>query len=329
MSESSAGTRQRVFITGARGFIGSVLARRYRTLGAEVFGVDMAGDADAAVVAGDITEPGPWQLRAAGCDVFIHTAAIVSNAADLDRSWRINVLGTRRALDAAVRGGARRFVHFSTVRAFSDLGFPDGVDERHPVRTDGNPYVDTKIASEQVVLQAHAAGEIACTVLRPGDVYGPGSRPFTVMPVELIKAGQFALPAMGRGIISPAFVENVVDGVVLAAANDAGAGAVLTITDGVGVSCKDFFGHYCRMLGRDGPTLLPTRDAVALARGSAAAARIANRETEINEISILYLSRTGTYSIARARELIGYEPQVDLVEGMRRTEEWLRREGLL
>ena len=329
MSEPSAATRQRVFITGARGFIGSALAQRYRTLGAEVLGVDMLGENDEAVVTGDITEPGPWQLHAAGCDVFIHTAAIVSNAADLDRSWRINVLGTRRALDAAVRAGARRFVHFSTVRAFSDLGFPDGVDERHPVRTDGNPYVDTKIASEQVVLQAHAAGEIPCTVIRPGDVYGPGSRPFTVQPVQLIKAGQFALPAMGRGIISPAFVENVVDAVMLAAGNEAAAGAVLTITDGVGVTCAEFFGYYCRMLGSDGPTLLPTRDAVALARGAAAAARIANSESEINETAILYLSRTGTYSIDRARELLGYEPRVELAEGMRRTEAWLRQEGLL
>jgi nucleoside-diphosphate-sugar epimerase len=329
VSDSSASTRQRVFITGARGFIGRALAQRYRTLGAEVFGVDMVADADPAVVAGDISAPGPWQLRAAGCDLFIHTAAIVSNAADLDRSWRINVLGTRRALDAAVRGGAQRFVHFSTVRAFSDLGFPDGVDERHPVRTDGNPYVDTKIASEQVVLQAHAAGEIPCTVIRPGDVYGPGSRPWTVLPVQLIKSGRFALPAMGRGILSPVFVENVVDGVLLAAANAAAAGAVLTISDGVGVSCAEFFGHYCRMLGRRGPVLLPTRVAVALARANATAARLAQRDTEVNEISILYLSRTGTYSIARARELLGYEPQVDLVEGMRRTEEWLRREGLL
>jgi nucleoside-diphosphate-sugar epimerase len=329
VSEPSASTRQRVFITGALGFIGRALAERYRTLGAEVFGVDMVADADAAVVAGDISAPGPWQLRAAGCDLFIHTAAIVSNAADLDRSWRINVLGTRRALDAAVRGGARRFVHFSTVRAFSDLDFPDGVDERHPVRTDGNPYVDTKIASEQVVLQAHAAGEIPCTVIRPGDVYGPGSRPWTVLPVQLIKSGRFALPAMGRGVLSPVFVENVVDGVLLAAANEAAAGAVLTISDGVGVSCAEFFGHYCRMLGRRGPVLLPTRVAVALARANAKAARLAQRETEVNEISILYLSRTGTYSIARARELLGYEPQVDLDEGMRRTEEWLRREGLL
>ena len=92
--------------------------------------------------------------------------------------WDVNVMGTRHALDAAVRAEAQRFVQLSSVLAFS-WDFPDGVDERHPVRPNGAPYVDTKVASEQVVLQAHAAGEIACTVIRPGDVWGPRSRPWT------------------------------------------------------------------------------------------------------------------------------------------------------
>jgi nucleoside-diphosphate-sugar epimerase len=42
-----------------------------------------------------------------------------------------------------------------------------------------------------------------------------------------------------------------------------------------------------------------------------------------------YLARTGTYSIAKARRVLGYEPAIDLDEGMRRTEVWLRGEGLL
>jgi nucleoside-diphosphate-sugar epimerase len=319
----------RVFITGANGFIGRALAERYRGAGVEVAGVDLSADAARGVVAGDVTAPGEWQRRAAGSDVVFHTAALVSNAFDLQASWKVNVLGTRMALDAAAAGGAGRFVHISSVRAFSDLGFPDGVDELHPARPDGNPYVDTKIASEQVVLQAHAAGEIDCTVVRPGDVYGPGSRPWTLLPLEIVKSGQFVLPAMGKGIFSPVYVDDLIDGLVLAGEHRDAAGQVFTLSGGVGVTCREFFGHYFRMLGRRGPICLPTRVAVPLAAAAGRAARLRGRQTEINATSMRYFTRSGTYSIAKARRTLGYAPRVGLDEGMRRTEIWLRERALI
>ena len=249
----------RVFVTGADGFIGRAIAERFRAAGAEVAGVDFAAGAERGVVAGDIAEAGAWQAAAAGADVVVHTAAIVSNAYDLDESWRVNVLGTRNVLDAAVSAGARRFVHLSSVRAFSDLGFPDGVDERHPVRPDGNPYVDTKIASEQVVLQAHAAGETEGVVVRPGDVYGPGSRPWTVLPLEIIESGRFILPAMGRGIFSPVYVDDLVDrpGARRRASRGRRPG-LHARSRRAACPAKEFFGHYYRMLGKRGPLCLPT-----------------------------------------------------------------------
>lgn len=319
----------RAFVTGAGGFIGRAVAERLRAAGAEVAGVDFAADPERGVVAGDVAEPGPWQAAAAGADVVVHTAAIVSNAYDVDESWRVNVLGTRRVLDAAAAAGARRFVHISSVRAFSDLGFPDGVDERHPVRPDGNPYVDTKIASEQVALQAHAAGEIECVVVRPGDVYGPGSRPWTILPLEIIRSNRFLLPAMGRGVFSPVYVDDLVDGLVLAAEHPAAAGQVITLGPPHGVPAREFFGHYHRMLGKRGPLCLPTPLAVAAARAAGAAERLRGRRTEVNAASMRYLARPGGYSIGKARRLLGYEPQVDLDEGMRRTEAWLREQRLL
>jgi nucleoside-diphosphate-sugar epimerase len=220
-------------------------------------------------------------------------------------------------------------VHISSVRAFSDLGFPDGVDEHHPVRTDGNPYVDTKVASEQVVLQAHAAGEVPVTVLRPGDVYGPGSRPWTILPVEAISAGRFVLPALGRGIFSPVYVDNLIDGILLAASSARAAGQVYTLSDGVPVSCREFFGHYHRMLGRRGPVCLPTPVALALAAGAATAGRLTGTVTEANAATVRYFTRTGTYSIAKAQRELGFVPAVDLTEGMARTEAWLGQSGYL
>jgi nucleoside-diphosphate-sugar epimerase len=319
----------KVFVTGAGGFIGRAVAERLGSQGAEVVGVDFAADPERGVVAGDVSEAGSWQAAVAGADVVVHTAAIVSNAYDVDESWRVNVLGTRNVLDAAATAGVRRFVHISSVRAFSDLGFPDGVDEHHPVRPDGNPYVDTKIASEQVVLQAHAAGEVECAIVRPGDVYGPGSRPWTILPLEIIESNRFLLPAMGRGVFSPVYVDDLVSGLVLAAERPEAAGQVLTVSGSHGVPAKEFFGHYFRMLGKRGPLCLPTPLAVAAARVAGASERLRGNRTEINAASMLYLARPGSYSIEKARRLLGYEPAVGLDEGMRRTEAWLREQGLL
>lgn len=319
----------KVFITGAGGFIGRALADRYRASGAEVRGVDLAADAARGIVAGDVATPGAWQEQLAGSDLVFHTAAIVSNAYDLATSWRSNVLGTRTVLDAAAKAGVGRFVHLSSVRAFSDLDFPDGVDEHHPVRTDGNPYVDTKIASEQVVLQAHAGGEVPCTVVRPGDVYGPSSRPWTVLPLEIIKANRFALPAMGLGVFSPVYVDDLVAGLTLAAERPEAVGQVFTLTGGVGVTCAEFFSHYYRMLGKHGPVCLPTPVALAGASVAGTVARLRGQRSEINSASMRYLARRGTYSIEKARRLLGYEPAVTLDEGMRRTEAWLREQRLL
>jgi nucleoside-diphosphate-sugar epimerase len=319
---------RRAFVTGARGFIGAAVARALREAGAEVRGVDLIADRPAGIVAGDVASPGEWQHAAAGCDLVVHTAAVVSNAIGADGSWRANVLGTRHALDAAVAGGARRFVSLSSIRAFSDLGFPDGVDERHPVRTDGAPYVDTKIAGEHVVLAAHAAGETACTIVRPGDVYGPGSRPWIVMPLELIRARRFALPAMGRGRFSPVYVDDLVAGILAAAGAEAASGQILTLAGGITVSTREFFSHHCRWLGRRGPLVLPTPVALAGANATAAVNRLRGAESEVNAVSMRYFLRRGGYSIEKARELLGYAPAVGLQEGMLRTEAWVRANGL-
>lgn len=316
-------------ITGAAGFIGRSLAERLRARGDSVRGMDLHADPAHDVVAGDVTDPESWSDVITPGATVVHTAALVSNLPTLEEAWRVNTLGTWRVLDAAVSRGAARVVYLSSVRAFSDLGFPDGVTEDHPLRPDGNPYVDTRIAAEQAAMQAHAAGEIDVTVVRPGDVYGPGSRPWTLLPVRMIKANRFLLPAMGRGIFSPVFVDDLVSGLVLAADREEAAGQVFTLSGGVGVECREFFGHYYRMLGRRGPVVMPTAAALALASAAAGVNRVRGADDETNTTAVRYFCRTGTYSIDKARSMLGYDPAVDLGEGMRRTEVWLRDVGEL
>lgn len=319
----------RVCITGASGFIGRTLAGRWRERGAEVVGIDRVEDSAHGVVAGDVSQPGQWQRAAEGCDVVVHTAALVGMPSDESGFWEVNVRGTRLALEAARDAGSSRFVHLSSVVTFG-VDFPDGVDERWPVRPTGVAYVDTKIAAEQVVLQAHAAGEASVTVVRPGDVYGPGSRPWTVLPVELMKARRFVLPARGRGIHSPVYVDDLVEGIITAAGTDSAAGQVVTLSGGVGVQTREFFAHYARMLGQRSVPAVPTAVALAGAAAQSGVARLRGRLNEVTPNGVRYLAlRRGTYGIGKARELLGWSPAVSLDEGMSRTEEWLRKEQLI
>src|SRR3954469_17976551 len=258
MTDPQLNTRvpSKVFISGALGFIGSVLADRYRSQGAEGRGVDACAEPGLGVVAGDIAETGDWQERARGCDLVVNTAAIVGFGGTLDDVWRVNVLGTRRMIDAAAQGGAERFVQFSSATKFG-FDYPDGLEETWPVRLTGNPYPDSKIASEQVTLQAHVAGDVVATIVRPGDVYGPRSRGWTLLPAKMIKSGQMVLPAGGHGQIGPVYVDNLVDGVTLAAVSPDAVGEIFTIADGYAIDIGDFFGRYARMLGKGDIRTLP------------------------------------------------------------------------
>lgn len=318
---------QRAFITGALGFIGGALAARLREQGIEVRGVDARAEPSLGIVAGDISQPGEWQRNAQGCELFIHTAAIVSLRSGLEDFHRVNVLGTANALAAAAGGDAQRFVQLSSVTVFGN-DFPDQVEEEHPVRLLGVPYVDTKIAGEQVVLQAHASGRLAATVVRPGDVYGPGSRPWIVLPLEELRRGRVILPARGRGIHSPIYIDDLVAGILAAAGAQEAAGQVITLSAGQGVSTAEYFGRLGAMVGRAQVRTAPTGLLLALTGIQARLDRLRGVPGEINPNAIRYLTRTGTYSIAKARRMLGFEPRVGLEEGMRRSEAWLRAQRI-
>ncbi|MEW5941476.1 MAG: NAD-dependent epimerase/dehydratase family protein [Chloroflexota bacterium] len=319
---------RKIFITGALGFVGGALAARYRQLGAETSGLDVRADSNMNVVAGDVTRPEEWQEQINGCDLVIHTAAIVTNNVTREEAWRVNVLGTRRVLDAAIRAGAKRFVHISSLAAMR-FNTEDQADESAPVMPTGNPYVDTKIASEQVLLAAHAAGEIPCTIIRPADIYGPGSRPWTIIPVQMIKKGLFLLPAHGQGIFRAVYIDDLVNGVALAAEKEEGIGQIFILGGEKRLTCETFFGHYYRMLGKGSPRTMSTSIAVVIAEIGRAIFKALGKPTELGRGAMEMLSKKNAVSNEKAHRLLGWHEQVDLEEGMRRTEAWLRAEGML
>lgn len=316
------------FITGASGFIGRALAEKLRSLGVPVRGMDLVADPAHDVVAGDLTRPESWRERAAGCELFINTAAIVSMNAEWEQYRAVSVHGMRNALQVAEAAGAKRFVHYSSVCALG-WDFPDGVDETWPVVIGPDyAYGVSKGASEHLVLATHAAGRMACTVVRPGDVYGPGSRAWLLEPLKLVRAGAMLLPDHGRGRFSPVYIDDLLDGTLRAACLPQGAGQIFILGGGYSVSCAEFFSWHLRWAGRHGAPR-----GISLANGLrlTAALRWVNkrlgRRDEACPDAMYHLARRGGYSITKARELLGYAPQVDFTEGMRRSEAWLRETG--
>lgn len=317
-----------VFITGANGFIGRALMQRYRALGSEVRGMDLKADVAWNVVAGDLARPQAWARHAQGCELFINTAAVVSMAADWQLYRDVSVQGTRNALDAAIAGGATRFLQYSSVAALG-TEYPDGADEKTPVVIGPDfRYGVAKGASEHVVLAAHAAGEIACTIVRPGDVYGPGSRAWLIEPLKMARAGQLILPNGGRGVFTPVYIDDLLDGTMLAAGLPEGAGHVFILWGGEKISCRDFFANHWRWAGRKGyPRSIPLKAALALTRALWRANRAIGRADETTPDIMLHFHRKGGYSGAKARARLGFAPKVTLAEGLRRSEAWLRERG--
>ena len=318
----------RAFVTGAGGFMGAAVTERLRALGHEVRGVDLLAGDDQQVIPADISAPGPWQELASDCDLVVHTAAVVSNSASWGPAWQVNVVGTRNVVDACRGGSVRRLVHISSAAVYSHER-PAVVTEDLPVRPSQRVYGDTKIAAEQVVLQAHAAGDVNATIVRPSDVYGPGSRPWTILPVQMLAAGRVILPASGRGMMNPLYVTDLVEGIVRAGTADTGVGQVFNLSGPDAVETREFFGHYCEMLGIDAPRVAPTPIAAGIATVLGTALRVLGRPSEAGAGTMAMLATHARVSNDKAAQMLGWEPKVGLTEGMRLTEAWLRDEGLL
>jgi 2-alkyl-3-oxoalkanoate reductase len=312
-------------ITGAAGFMGRAFRAALAARGYDVRGVDVRPGP--GVTVGDISRPGPWTEVLAGADLVIHTAAIVAESGDAAAFWRVNVEGTRTVLTESARADVGRVLHLSS-KVVHGRHFRDGVDETGPVRMTGNPYTDTKVAAEHQALLAAAAGEVAVTIVRPGDVYGPHSQPWTVRPVELMRRGLFALFNGGRGILSPTYIDDLVEGGLAAATAEAAVGQVFHITGGEGVEAREFFGYYADMLGVRLRSL-PAAAATVLTTPVDLVSRSLGRQPPISPRAVEYISHPGTYSIAKAEHVLGWSPKVALDEGMERTRVWLVDTGMV
>lgn len=326
----------RTFLTGATGFIGGHLARRLvRAEGARVIALardpDKAGDLcdlGVEVIQGDITQPDGWREAVRGCRVVYHCAGWVSESGASEQAWAINVGGTENVVAAAVAAKVGRFIHLSTCGVYGSLQ-AFGIDESTPARRSGNPYKDSKIAAEEAVFRAYREHSLPVVAARASQVYGPGSDQFTVRPVEVIQSGRMILIDGGRYHCKPVYIDNLIDGLILCAQVEAAVGQAINLTDGDPVPWREFFGAYGRMLGIEKFPSLPYPAAWLAGLFFELQASLNGKKSSFTRGAVNALRSSNSFSNQKALQLLGWEPRVDLEEGMRRTQAWLELAGYL
>ena len=324
---------RKVAVTGAGGFIGEAVCRGFVERGAEAVGQEIdesrsdrvaatgAAFAPCDVAAHPDDPRSPARaLTELEPDYVVHTAAHVREWGDMDDFVRVNVGGTRNVLEAAKRADVALVLHVSSVVVYG-YDDPDEQDDEVFHRTYGIPYIDTKSASDALALRRGAV------VIRPGDVYGPHSVPWVLRPVELAKAGQLVVPGKGDGIMLPTYVDDLVAAIALGI-SDGRQGRAYTAWDGRAVTFEEYFNLIADMVGarhaRRAPRPLLAGAAAIMER--IAAARGAHPSFSRNAIT--FIDRRGTVSTRRIRDELGWEPEVDLDEGLSRVERWIREEGI-
>lgn len=314
-------------VTGAGGFIGAAVCRRLAEEGATVVGLEIdpgAGErvraAGARLVECDVRSAAAVRETWPDAELVVHTAAYVREYGAMEDFVELNVRGTVNVLDAAAAHGAERVVHISSVVIY---GYDDPSHQSEGAfrRAYGIPYIDTKSASDRIACRRGAV------VIRPGDVYGPGSS-WVLRPIELARAGRLSVPSPGDGLMLPIYVDDLVEAIVLGLERGE-PGRAYAVWSGERVTFREYFDRYARMVEGGRTRSLPRPLLHALGRAIEAGARLRGRPPIFTPAAMKFVDRRGTVSADRIREELGWEPAVTLDEGMRRIEEWAQAEGLL
>lgn len=310
-------TVERAFVTGGSGFIGGHLIERLVADGVEVRALARSDasarrveERGAEAVRGDLDDAAALQAGATGCDTAFHAAAAVLEWGPLDEFVRGNVTGTRNVVEACDAAGVGRFVHVGTEAALLVGQALVNADEDAPLRPDSKAhYSATKAQAEQLVRGASREG-FETVVVRPRLVWGPGDT--TILPSirEAVEKGRFSWIGGGTHLTDTTHVDNIVEGLVLAA--DRGRpGSAYFVHDGEPVEFRRFITD---LLATDGVEAPSRNTPPALARAAAPVLEtlwrlLGRRSTPpVTRLAVWLSSRECTIDISRARAELGYEP---------------------
>lgn len=321
-----------VLVTGARGFIGSRLVEILAEQGAQVnvlvrdnLRTERFRRLGCRVFIGDLSLPQTLPPAFVGRQIVFHNAVAFGALEDI---WPINVEGTRQVVEMASQASAQRVVHVSSVAVHGE-NLPEMVREDQPYVTHGNSYEISKAEGEKLALQLGRERGVEVVVVRPTLAYGPGSPGWVLDWFKRVKYHKTALVDGGRGLANLVYVDDLVQGMILAALVPGVAGEAFFHSGPQPVTWREYLGEFSRMLGKPLPPSVPFWRARLGAAISRQTSRLTRRLPRLSAYHVNLMSQRTVFDISKGGRLLGYEPRVSLEKGMRRTETWLREKGYL
>jgi nucleoside-diphosphate-sugar epimerase len=275
------------------------------------------------LVRGDLDDRAALVEVARGADVFVHMAAHVGDWGPLAQFERVNVDGTRNAVEAAAAAGVPRFLQLSSTAVY---GRPDRgrVTEEWPTRKIGLPYEDTKTAAERLAFERGAELGLSVVAVRPPIVYGPYDKNFMPRALDALRHRRFLLVDGGRAPLNVVWVDHVIDVLLRAADRSDIRGEAFNVMDDVAQrppSVREVGETIAREAGLPPPKLslpFPVAMAAGVLLERAYVIARAAKPPPISPFVVRLLTRDVVYDASKAARMLGWKPQLAALEGIAR-----------
>lgn len=313
---------KRVFITGGAGFIGSSLARRLVEEGAYVVlfdnlhrnalkRTDLLESDSIELIQGDVLDREGMKKAMEGSHYVIHMASIAGVDTVMRipvRTMEVSLMGTYNVLNIAQEmEGIERIIDFSTSEVFGRFAFRVTEGDATQLGAVGEArwtYAVSKLATEHLAYCYHKEHGLPTVAIRPFNIYGPnqvGEGAVHHFILRALRGEPLTIHNDGSQIRSWCYIDDILDGIVLAMGEPKAIGQSFNIGNPRStVTIHQLAREIVRLSGSNSPIEFVSWDFPDV------------------EIRIP--------SIEKGRDLLGFEPRVDLEEGLLRTIDWYRRE---
>ena len=328
----------KILVTGATGFIGSRLVERAVAAGNDVvaFGAESTrvetqrrralDDSGIKVTIGLLADRALLLRLVSDREIVFHLAAAQHESHCRDgHFYEVNVEGTRNLLDACAASGAPRFIHGSTIGVYGSARNAP-LDEASSPRPD-NIYGVTKLAAEDVV-QSFAA-RLPVTIIRISETYGPGDQRLLKL-FRMVAKGTFPMIGGGRNEHQPIFIDDLIDGLWLAATRPAAEGQTFVLAGNEVLATRRYVELVAAALGGELRSVdLPLAPFWLAAVSLEKTLRPLGVRPPWHRRRLDFFVKRFYFSLEKARSVLGFEPGKQFSQGALETAGWYRANGFL